>query len=83
MPVWQSDRRLPEFGAGIPAAFDASGAEFLVTTEKDAVKLSPSVPPFDGLPLRYLRIGLDIEAGFTERLEAALRKTGLRPGGSI
>lgn len=64
------------------AAFGASGAEFLVTTEKDAVKLSPSVPPLNGLPLLCLRIGLDIEAGFTERLEAALHKAGLRPGGS-
>ena len=65
----------------IAGAFGASGAELLVTTEKDSVKLSPSGPPLDGLPLRYLRIGLDIEAGFTERLEAALREAGLAPKG--
>lgn len=63
-------------------AFGASGAEFLITTEKDSVKLSPSGPPLDGLPFRYLRIGLEIEAGFTERLEAALHEAGPSPGTS-
>lgn len=62
--------------------FDASGADLLVTTEKDSVKLAPADPPLDGRPLRYLRIGLDIEAGFTERVGAALREAGAAPGGS-
>ncbi len=67
----------------IAGEFGASGAELLVTTEKDSVKLAPAGPPLDGLPLRYLRIGLDIEAGFTERVAAALRKAGAAPGGPV
>ncbi len=65
----------------LAGAFGASGAELLVTTEKDSVKLSPTGPPFDGLPLRYLRIGLDIEAGFAEGLVTALREAGPAPEG--
>ena len=65
----------------IAREFGASGAELLVTTEKDSVKLALAGPPLDGLPLRYLRIGLDIEAGFTERVGAALREAGAPPGG--
>jgi tetraacyldisaccharide 4'-kinase len=65
----------------IAREFGASEAELLVTTEKDSVKLAPAGPPLDGLPLRYLRIGLDIEAGFTERVGAALREAGAATGG--
>ena len=58
----------------IAAAFAESQADHLVTTEKDAVKLAPAGMPLEGLPLRVLRIGLDIDAGFAERFEAAFPK---------
>ncbi len=65
----------------IAGEFVASGAKLLVTTEKDSVKLAPAGTPLDGLPLRYLRIGLDIEAGFTERVGPRSAKPGRRPEG--
>lgn len=58
----------------IAAAFAASRADHLVTTEKDGVKLAPAGTPLEGLPLRVLRIGLDIDVGFAERFEAAFPK---------
>ena len=78
----------------IKDAFGDSSARFLVTTEKDVVKLGPvstiekeimtlGFPGTDleGMPVLFLRIGLDIEAGFTERVGAALREAGAAPGG--
>jgi tetraacyldisaccharide 4'-kinase len=65
----------------IAGAFGTSGASLLITTEKDSVKIPASGTPLDGLPLRYLRIGLDIEAGFAERVMAALQPAGSAPGG--
>lgn len=66
----------PESLRRIADAFAASGAARIVTTEKDAVKLAPAGTPLDGAPLAFLRIGLDIEAGFLERFEALFPKPG-------
>ncbi len=87
-----------EYPAGsierIKRAFGDSSARYLVTTEKDMVKLEPDGAigretatrgflgtDFEGLPVLFLRIGLDIEAGFAERVLAALREAGAAPGG--
>jgi len=58
----------------IARTFAASGAEAVVTTEKDAVKIAPAGTALESLPLHALRIGLDIEAGFYDRVEAGLKK---------
>jgi tetraacyldisaccharide 4'-kinase len=58
----------------IALSFAASGAEAIVTTEKDAIKIAPSGTALEGLPLHALRIGLDIEAGFYNLVEAGLKK---------
>jgi len=58
----------------IALSFRASGAEAVVTTEKDAIKIAPSGTALENLPLHALRIGLDIEAGFYDLVEAALKK---------
>jgi len=58
----------------IARSFAASGAEAVVTTEKDAVKIAPAGTALESLPLHALRIGLDIEAGFYDRVEAGLKK---------
>jgi tetraacyldisaccharide 4'-kinase len=65
----------------IKHAFDDSTARFLVTTEKDIAKLGPVSTDLEGMPVIFLRIGLDIEAGFAERIGAALREAGAAPGG--
>ena len=70
----------------IKRAFGDSSARYLVTTEKDMVKLEPSGAigkeiatrgflgtGLEGMPVLFLRIGLDIEHGFSKRFEAALR----------
>jgi len=54
--------------------FAVSGAEAIVTTEKDAVKIAPAGTALESLPLHALRIGLDIEAGFYDLVEAGLKK---------
>ena len=66
----------------IARIFAASGVEALVTTEKDAVKIVPAGTALERLPLYALRIGLDIEAGFFDLVEAAPQESGRRPGGS-
>ena len=58
----------------IARSFAASGAEAMVTTEKDAVKIAPAGTALESLPLHALRIGLDIEAGFYDLVEAGLKK---------
>jgi len=58
----------------IARTFAASGAEAVVTTEKDAVKIAPAGTALESLPLHALRIGLDIEAGFYDLVEAGLKK---------
>jgi len=58
----------------IARSFAASGAEAVVTTEKDAVKIAPAGTALESLPLHALRIGLDIEAGFYDLVEAGLKK---------
>ena len=61
----------------IAAAFEASGAELAVTTEKDAVKLDPPDGFPDGFPIFVLRIKLELPAPFFERVRESLRKHGL------
>jgi tetraacyldisaccharide 4'-kinase len=58
----------------IARSFAASGAEAVVTTEKDAVKIAPAGTALESLPLHALRIGLDIEAGFYDLVEAGIKK---------
>jgi len=58
----------------IARTFAGSGAEAVVTTEKDAVKIAPAGTALESLPLHALRIGLDIEAGFYDLVEAGLKK---------
>lgn len=58
----------------IARSFAASGAEAAVTTEKDAVKIAPAGTALERIPLHALRIGLDIEPGFYDLVEAGLKK---------
>jgi len=58
----------------IARSFAASGAEAAVTTEKDAVKIAPAGTALERIPLHALRVGLDIEAGFYDLVEAGLKK---------
>jgi tetraacyldisaccharide 4'-kinase len=50
----------------------ACGAQAAVTTEKDAVKLAGRTDPPGPLPVYVLRVGLEIEAGFYQRLLSLL-----------
>jgi tetraacyldisaccharide 4'-kinase len=69
-------------------AYTASGARALVTTEKDVLKLrlygkfgdevadiGSRGAGLEGLPILFLRVGLDIEHGFFKRFEAAFPTT--------
>ncbi len=80
--------------ARIKRAYGDSSAQSLVTTEKDIVKLetvgslgkditSRGFPGTDleGLPIQFLRIGLDIEQGFYKRFETAFPAAGALAGG--
>ncbi|MCJ7643784.1 MAG: tetraacyldisaccharide 4'-kinase [Candidatus Aminicenantes bacterium] len=58
----------------IARSFAASGAEAAITTEKDAVKIAPAGTALERIPLHALRVGLDIEAGFYDLVEAGLKK---------
>jgi len=58
--------------AKIARAGRDSRAEAVVTTEKDAVKLAGRKDPLGPLPVYLLRIGLEVEAGFYERLNSLL-----------
>jgi tetraacyldisaccharide 4'-kinase len=58
----------------IALSFAASGAEAVVTTEKDAIKIAPAGTALESLPLHAFRIGLDIEVGFYDLVEAGLKK---------
>jgi tetraacyldisaccharide 4'-kinase len=58
--------------ARIARAGRACGAGAAVTTEKDAVKLAGRADPLGMLPVYVLRIGLEIEARFYERLLSLL-----------
>jgi len=51
-----------------------AGAASAITTAKDAVKLADRSTRFTGLPVYVLEIGLSIDPGFFELLEAALRR---------
>jgi tetraacyldisaccharide 4'-kinase len=53
----------------------SAGADALVTTEKDL----PRLPPIEALPLRALRIGLDVDGeGLRERVLAVARRMETR-----
>jgi tetraacyldisaccharide 4'-kinase len=53
----------------------AAGADALVTTEKDL----PRLPPIDALPVRALRIGVDVDgAGLRDRVLAVARRVEAR-----
>lgn len=58
--------------AKIARAGRDSRAEAAVTTEKDAVKLAGRQDPLGPLPVYLLRIGLEVEAGFYQRLISLL-----------
>ncbi len=49
----------------------ASGAQWIITTEKDAVRISPDVP--SSLPLYYLRVEIEILSGVKDFEEAVSR----------
>jgi tetraacyldisaccharide 4'-kinase len=51
-----------------------AGASSAITTAKDAVKLADSPSLFAGLQVYVLEIGLSVDPGFFELLEAALRR---------
>lgn len=55
------------------AAAVAAGAECVVTTEKDAVRLPPELGPKATLPLYYLRLEIDIIRGAADFDEAVGR----------
>jgi tetraacyldisaccharide-1-P 4'-kinase len=50
------------------------GADALITTRKDAVKLAGRVEEWGDTPVYVLEIGLSIEAGFDDRWRAFLEK---------
>jgi tetraacyldisaccharide 4'-kinase len=50
------------------AAAKAAGAEFLVTTEKDWVKIAPLATPDDGLPIVRVKLSLKFRDGGAEEL---------------
>jgi tetraacyldisaccharide 4'-kinase len=62
-PFTSDDRRR------IAGAARASGAEWIVTTEKDGVRLAPDDP--DGIPILALGVALDVGEG-AEAVESAL-----------
>jgi len=62
-PFESNDRRR------IAGAAQASGAEWIVTTEKDAVRLVPDDP--DGVPILVLGVDLEVGGG-AEAIESAL-----------
>jgi len=64
----------PQAAERIARRFRESGAEFAVTTEKDAVKLAATGSLFEGIPLYALEIGLDIDPAFYDAVTAALLK---------
>ena len=65
-------RYRPEDLEEVARAAARSGAQLVVTTEKDAVRLEGLAPP-RGLDLRVLRIGLGFRSG-QDRFEVALRR---------
>jgi tetraacyldisaccharide-1-P 4'-kinase len=52
--------------------FSAAGAEALVTTEKDAVKIEDAREAFGQAPVYVFKIGLAIEPGFIDRVNRFL-----------
>ena len=65
----------------IADAARAAGAEAVITTEKDAVKIVAAGSPLETLPVFYLRIGCGVEPGFREGLRAALKTAKGNRGG--
>lgn len=51
------------------------GTDALITTSKDAVKISGRVDELGATPAYVLEVGLDIEPGFDRRFEAFIAKT--------
>lgn len=51
-----------------------AGADALITTEKDGLKIAGRREPLDGVPVYVLRIGLLLEPAFDDLLNAFLRK---------
>lgn len=51
--------------------------EAMLTTEKDAVKLSSCSEAFKKMPVYYLKIGLDLEKGFYEKILSFLSNSQL------
>jgi tetraacyldisaccharide 4'-kinase len=64
----------PEKAIGrIADAARAAGAEAVITTEKDAVKIILAGSPLESLRVFYLKIGCGLEPGFREGLRAAFK----------
>ena len=66
------------------AGAEAAGAEFIVTTEKDAVRIRPDLT--GPIPIYYLRLEIDIIHGADDFDEAVARlcfgrQSGTLPGG--
>lgn len=62
----------PRSIAKIARAVRDSASQAAVTTEKDAVKLAGRTAPLGSLPVYVLRIGLEVESGFYDRLVSVL-----------
>jgi len=58
----------------IVRAFREAGAEAAVTTEKDGVKITARRSFLKSIPVFYLKIGLRVEPGFYEKINAFLEK---------
>ena len=54
-------------------AFDALRGDFLITTEKDVIKVGRT-PEMSGVPLYYPRIALDIDEAFYSEIKKSIRK---------
>lgn len=67
----------PAARAKIGAAFAAAGADFAVTTEKDAIKLEPPDGLPGSVPLFVLRIKVELSGRVMERVRGALEAVGL------
>jgi tetraacyldisaccharide 4'-kinase len=60
----------------IRRAFQEAGAEAAVTTEKDSLKIAGRQTLLEGIPVFYLKIGLEVEPAFWQKVGLLLEMMG-------